>query len=207
MKPSAIVKPIGTLAAWGSFTVALLTLATLAVKGQPPSPVVSPPGTISDAATFDRLLVDTLRDVHNLGADLYNTQRDYAGAYRLYLGALLAVRPLLAHRPAIQQRLERGLQEVEREPTDAHKAFYLHVVIEDIRGELKKTAARPGSPTPSKDKEVPTHPTPMSEKTPLPDNKPPATSVPLPSDPPKNKPPLSTDPSWPVAPPPRPLKN
>jgi hypothetical protein len=99
-----------------------------------------------DPADFDRLVVDTLRDVHNLGAELYNTSRDYVGTYRLYHGALLTVRPLLPHRPTVQQRIDQGLQEVEREPTVAHKAFRLHVVIEEVRNELKKTASAPKSP-------------------------------------------------------------
>lgn len=120
----------------------------------------------TDPAAFDRLVVDTLRDVHNFGADLYNTSRDYAGTYRLYHGALLTVRPLLSHRPTAQQRIDQGLQEVEREPTVAHKAFRLHVVIEDVRRELKKTAAAPQPPE-KKPQDKPPPPQPPEKK---PDN-------------------------------------
>ncbi|MBA2226140.1 MAG: hypothetical protein WHU94_10465 [Thermogemmata sp.] len=168
--------------------------------GQPPAPPAAPPAAQpplplpTDPAAFDRLVVDTLRDVHNLGAELYNNSRDYAGTYRLYHGALLTVRPLLSHRPPVQQRIDLGLQEVEREPTLAHKAFRLHVVIEDVRSELKKTASAPKPPEKK-----------PQDKPPLPPEKKPQDKPPLPPEkkspppPPENKlPPL------PVAPPPRP---
>jgi hypothetical protein len=173
-----------------------------------------------DPADFDRLVVDTLRDVHNLGAELYNTSRDYIGTYRLYHGALLTVRPLLAHRPTVQQRIDQGLQEVEREPTVAHKAFRLHVVIEDVRSELKKTASapkpqenkpnKPPSKVQEQDNKAPDKPPPPK----TPENKtqenPPAKTPEntSPAKPQKNEPPSSSGavPSSlpPVAPPPRP---
>jgi hypothetical protein len=176
----------------------------------------------TDPAAFDRLVVDTLRDVHNFGADLYNTSRDYAGTYRLYHGALLTVRPLLSHRPAAQQRIDQGLQEVEREPTVAHKAFRLHVVIEDVRRELKKTAAAPKPPEKKPDTSLP----PQSPEK-KPQDKPPPPQPPekkpdtsLPPQPPEKKPqdkappppvqkslpppPENQLPPLPVAPPPRP---
>src|SRR5262245_31489695 len=49
------------------------------------------PKPLMDAKAFDKLVVDTLRDVHDRGADLYNTKKDYPGAYRLYQGSLLTV--------------------------------------------------------------------------------------------------------------------
>jgi hypothetical protein len=181
----------------------------------------------TDPAAFDRLVVDTLRDVHNFGAELYNTSRDYAGTYRLYHGALLTVRPLLSHRPTVQQRIDQGLQEVEREPTVAHKAFRLHVVIEEVRSELKKTASAPKpqdnklpaktqepenktpdkSPPPKENKTPDKPPPPKENKT---QENPPAKTPenPSPSKPHETKPPSSSGtvpPSpVPVAPPPRP---
>lgn len=181
----------------------------------PPSPsAVQPPAQPSlplptDPNTFDRLVVDTLRDVHNLGAELYNTSRDYAGTYRLYHGALLTVRPLLSHRPAVQQRIEQGLQEVEREPTLAHKAFYLHVVIEDIRSELKKTASAPKPP----EKKPNTPPPPQKQEKKSQDNiLPPKQEKKSQDSPPRQPQEKKSSPlpaenkllSLPVAPPPRP---
>src|SRR5207253_318530 len=43
---------------------------------------------LPDVAAFDKSVVDALRDIHNKGADLFNTSKDYAGAYRLYQGSL-----------------------------------------------------------------------------------------------------------------------
>src|SRR5262245_39489144 len=57
---------------------------------------------------FDATVYKTLRDVINRGADLYNAG-DTAGCYRLYEGALLALRPLLDHRPELQKSIAQGL--------------------------------------------------------------------------------------------------
>lgn len=171
----------------GPAFLSLLVLNLLAQAGPPASP-------LADPATFDRLVIDTLRDVHNIGADLYNTSRDYDGAYRLYHGALLTIRPLLSHRPSVQQRIEAGLLEAEREPTAAHKAFRLHVVIEDVRSELKKTAASPpADKNKPGDKPIPPRSTP---DTPPPT---PGTNTTKPQQPPPVK-------QTPIAPPPRLLK-
>ena len=212
---------------WASLLLFLLA------HPNPPPLVAQPPPLPVDPADFDRLVVDTLRDVHNLGAELYNTSRDYIGTYRLYHGALLTVRSLLAHRPTVQQRIDQGLQEVEREPTVAHKAFRLHVVIEEVRNELKKTASAPKSPEnkPSSKTQEPENKTPDKpppSKTQEPENKtpdkPPPPKTPenktqenppaktpentSPAKPQKNEPPSSSGavPSSlpPVAPPPRP---
>ncbi|MBA4063785.1 MAG: hypothetical protein C0501_08745 [Isosphaera sp.] len=95
---------------------------------------------LPDAATFDRLVVDSLRDVHNRGADLYNTAKDHVGAYRMYQGGLLAVRPLLGHRPAAQKLIDDGLAAAEKEANPAQKAFKLHEAIEAVRADLKTSA-------------------------------------------------------------------
>jgi hypothetical protein len=92
---------------------------------------------LPDVAAFDKLIVDTLRDVHNKGADLYNTKKEFEATYRLYQGALLTVRPFLAHRPAAQKLIDEGLAAAEQEPMQAQKAFRLHQTIEAVRAQLK----------------------------------------------------------------------
>jgi outer membrane biosynthesis protein TonB len=96
-------------------------------------------------------VTDALRDVHNHGADLYNQAKDYAGAYRVYEGALKTVRPLMAHRPATQKTIEEGLAAAGRETDAAKKAFALHEAIEKVRADLKDAAkaTAPKNPTPS----------------------------------------------------------
>jgi hypothetical protein len=96
---------------------------------------------LPDVATFDKLVVDSLRDVHNRGADLYNTAKEFDGAYRMYQGGLVAVRPLLGHRPAAQKLIDDGLAAAEKEANAAQKAFKLHETIEAVRKHLKEAAA------------------------------------------------------------------
>jgi hypothetical protein len=90
-----------------------------------------------DEKAFDKSVVESLRDVHNKGADLYNEFKDYVGAYRVYQGALLSIRPLLSHRPAAQKLVDDGLAAAERDSSVQSKAFKLHETIEAVRMALK----------------------------------------------------------------------
>lgn len=107
---------------------------------------------LPDAKAFDKLVVDTLRDVHNKGADLYNTSKDFSGTYRMYQGALVAVRPLLGHRAEAQKLIDTGLLAAEKESDAARKAFVLHETIEAVRKDLK------GAVEPKKPVDPPTKP-------------------------------------------------
>jgi hypothetical protein len=103
----------------------------------------------SDTKAFDKAVTDSLRDVHNHGADLYNQASDYTGAFRVYEGALKAVRPLLGHHPAIQKTIDTGLAGATAEADPARKAFLLHETIEKVRAELKGgggAAVKPAEP-------------------------------------------------------------
>lgn len=108
-----------------------------------PAAAAADEAKLPDVAAFDRLVVDTLRDVHNRGADLYNTSKDFPGAFRMYEGALRTVRPLLTHRPVAQKMIEDGLAEADKESAPAQKAFKLHETIEAVRKHLKEVGARP----------------------------------------------------------------
>lgn len=116
-----------------ALAAAALTLAvgTVAVAADPPA----------DAKALDKAIVASLRDVHDRGADLYNLAKDYTGAYRMYEGGLVAVKPLLAHRPDVQKGIDDGLSAASREADVARKAFLLHESIEKVRAELKGVAA------------------------------------------------------------------
>ena len=116
-------------------------------------PLLADEPKLPDTKVFDKVVVDTLRDVHNKGADLYNTSKDFAGTYRMYQGALLTVRPLLAHRPAAQKLIDDGLDVAEKEPAVAHKAFKLHETIETVRSHLKgEPVKKPEDPKKPEDK-------------------------------------------------------
>lgn len=125
----------------GRCTIAGLALALMvtAAAADDPKPVV-------DAKAFDKLVVASLKDVHNRGADLYNTGKDFVGAHRLYEGGLLAVRPLLGHRPDEQKAIDEGLAAAEKEPEPARKAFMLHETIEKVRTGLRVPLPEPKKP-------------------------------------------------------------
>jgi hypothetical protein len=111
-------------------TVALVLLAHAAtIAAQEPK--------FPDVKAFDKLVVDALREVHNKGADLFNTKKEFEGAYRMYHGALLTVRPLIGHRPEAQKMIEEGLAAAEKESNLAQRAFRLHETIEAVRSNLK----------------------------------------------------------------------
>src|SRR5438309_11299750 len=111
----------------GGLATLVLAAATAAAAADP----------VVDPQAFDKLVDGSLRTVHDYGADLYNTKKDYAGAYRVYDGALRTVRPLLDHRPKAQERIDAGLAAVAKEDDAARKALALHETIEDVRAVLK----------------------------------------------------------------------
>jgi hypothetical protein len=115
---------------------------------------------LPDTVTFDKVVVDTLRDVHNRGAELFNEGKDYMGAYRMYQGALITIKPLLAHRPEAQKLIDEGLAAADKENTPAMKAFKLHEAIEAVRTHLKEAAVKKiPEPAPSpRDKTTPKNP-------------------------------------------------
>ena len=117
---------------------AAVLLALLAV-----GPALADEPKMPDVKAFDKLVVDALRDVHNRGADLYNTKKEYEAAFRMYQGALATLKPLLAHRPAAQKIIDDGFAAADKEAVMALKAFKLHEAIEDVRTYLKNPDAPP----------------------------------------------------------------
>lgn len=111
----------------------------------------------------DQITVNILKDIHNRGAELYN-RGDAAACYRMYEGGLVAVRPFLAHHPAVQAVIDGGLADAAGETNVRAQAFRLHEAIEKVRAMLKdeisKSTATP-IPTPKvapKKSELPTSP-------------------------------------------------
>jgi hypothetical protein len=98
-----------------------------------------PQPAAGDAKTraADKHLFDALRDVINTGRDLYNKQGDYSGCYRVFQGALLTVKPLLAHRPDLQKAIENGLADAEVLSYTHERAFALRKVLDTVRAGLK----------------------------------------------------------------------
>jgi hypothetical protein len=105
--------------------------------------------TVHPHAVTDRRILETLKHVHNTGAQLYNAG-SHAEAFRLYQGGLFVVRGFLEHRPAIRRVIDDGLAEVEVVDGNVRlRAFRLHEVIEQVRADLKaiwKAAAQAQAP-------------------------------------------------------------
>lgn len=118
-------------------------LAFAEPPNRPPSdpggPAMPAPATVR-TTDLDRIVLSSLKEVHNAGAELYNDGR-HAEALRIYQGGLIVAKPLLDHRPKQQAEIREGLEQVTQSNADAKlKAFRLHEVIEQIRGELKEAA-------------------------------------------------------------------
>jgi hemoglobin len=133
-----------TVSRWGP---GLLAACVLAVGGAGRAAEEKMAGPM-DRKALDTALYNNLRDVINRGAALYNSG-DQAGCYRLFEGALMAVRPLLAHRPELQKAISDGLTGAEQDPMLNRRAFVLRSVLDRVRDGINpggKAAA--GAPAP-----------------------------------------------------------
>jgi hemoglobin len=132
-----------------------LLVACLAAAAPALGRAEAPAGGLSDKE-IDVIVFTTLREAINKGADLYNPPNsDYAGCWRLYEGALTSVRPFLGHRPALQDKITKGLTDAYNESSLGARAFVLRRVIDDIRSTVRPGAAGTGgapaaaAPTPN----------------------------------------------------------
>jgi hypothetical protein len=123
------------LALGGAVFLALLVAAVAAAE----APKSSPP---LDAKALDKLLYDSLREVHDRGADLYNSG-EHLGCYRMFQGALRTARGVLAHRPASQKLIDDGLAAAEKQPAISQRAFQLHELVEKVRADLRPEGVKP----------------------------------------------------------------
>jgi hemoglobin len=105
-----------------------------------------------DAKAVDATVFKTLRDVINEGADMYNGQgkyanmeRDFAGCYHLYQGALIATRPLLGSHADLQEAIDKGLDDARNTPDMTKRAFVLRAVIDKIRDAVNPNPKPPPS--------------------------------------------------------------
>ena len=99
-----------------------------------------------DRKTIDTALYNTLREVINKGADMYNNG-DMTGCYRLFEGALLTAKPMLDHRPELQKSIAKALSAADRDAVTYRRAFALRAALDKVRVEL--------NPNPKKDDKLP----------------------------------------------------
>src|SRR5258708_22868568 len=79
-----------------------------------------------ERSTNDRLTLDTLTAIHNRGAALFNNG-DPAGCYRLFQGALIAVRPVLPK--DLHEVVDAALAEAERDSSPSPRPLLPHAVL------------------------------------------------------------------------------
>jgi uncharacterized protein YkwD len=78
--------------------------------------------------TLDRKLVDSVRAAVSHGAGVYNVG-DHAGCCRVFEGALSSLKPLLEHRPELQQEIDRGTVAANSVADAAERAFKLRAAL------------------------------------------------------------------------------
>jgi hypothetical protein len=168
------------------FTAGLKRLACLAICGL----ALSLTGTARAAdddmpeAKGDAKLNAALRDVINRGADLYNSG-DRNGCYRLFEGALLAVKAQMAGNPEVIKVIEAGLADAQAQQSVGFKAFALRRALVDVRttiGGGKVAVAPKTEPEPKPE------PKPEPEPEPKPKPKPKVEPKPEPEPEPEPKP-------------------
>lgn len=110
------------------------------------------PGPL-DRAEQDRRLARVVHDAATLGSDLYN-RGSKAECYRLFQGTLLAVEPMLDHRPKLAMYVKEQLDKAAKLPPD-YAAYELRKALDAVQEqtvtafgpEKGTTTPKDGSPT------------------------------------------------------------
>jgi hemoglobin len=93
------------------------------------------PAEAKTPSAQDTQLRQSLRDVINRGAEMYNAG-DPAACYYLFRGALMTSRPLLESRPELQKSVETALGDADRSPDVRRRAWVLRRSLDQVRAEL-----------------------------------------------------------------------
>jgi outer membrane biosynthesis protein TonB len=96
-------------------------------------------------------LNQSLRDVINVGAKMFNDQGDHVGCYRLYQGSLLSVRPFLGK--DFQLKIDAGMAKAEKLSSFADRAFELRRILDEVRASTKPPATKEAKKIDEKKKE------------------------------------------------------
>jgi hemoglobin len=118
------------------------------VSAQPPTkgdPAKADPAPL-DRSEIDRRVARVMYDTASLGTDLFN-RGNHDGCFRLYQGALMAVQPVLDHRPKLAALIKEGLDSVGK-LRPAEGAFVLRQVIDAVQLETS-IAMMPAPPAPA----------------------------------------------------------
>jgi hypothetical protein len=114
-----------------------LSVVSASPLSESPEPPVASSSEDRPDAKLDLALAAGLKELINRGVDLYNGG-EIASCYRLYEGALRAIKPLLRHRPELPKIINEKLAEAEKESVTWRKAFALRAALDKVRSELIK---------------------------------------------------------------------
>jgi hemoglobin len=95
-----------------------------------------------ERADLDKRVVTAAYEAARLGTDLFNPpSNNHEGCFRLYQGTLLAVAPLLDHRPKLQATVKARLERAAKmKAPDA--AFELRTALDEIQNEIAPGAKK-----------------------------------------------------------------
>lgn len=110
-------------------------LAVLVLVGAAAAQEKKPSAKPLERKTLDESIYQSLRGIIDHGADLYN-QGDWNGCYRLWEGALMSLKPMLDHRPKLQEVIDGGLSKARQEAVLWQRAWALRPVLDRIRSDI-----------------------------------------------------------------------
>ena len=136
------------------FAISALFVAEVGLTAQTPGGNAPSPSSAWVEPHDSADLYNSLRDVINYGAELFNKQADHAGCYRIYQGALISVRPYMA--PVMRKKIDESIARAETLPVYSDRAFELRKVLDEIRLKAAPTVRTPiasstGNPPPKVD--------------------------------------------------------
>jgi hypothetical protein len=122
-------------------TILAVPIAASSLFAQPPTGSPPPHGSGIAGPHDTADLYNSLRDVINYGAELFNKQADHAGCYRVYQGALISIRPFLT--PETRKTIDASIVRAEALPYPAERAFELRKTLDAIRAKAAPTRTAP----------------------------------------------------------------
>jgi len=88
-----------------------------------------------EPGAIDAMVNKTLREIILRGAPIYNAG-EFAGCYHLYEGSLIALRPLLGHRPELQKEIDGALILATRTTEVQKQAWVLRETMNKVMSEV-----------------------------------------------------------------------
>ena len=107
--------------------VVLIALSSFARAEDRPAPL--------DRSDLDRRAAIIVYESTSIGSQIYN-RGNHEGCYRLYQGTLLAIQPLLDHRPKLAERVKTSLERAKSMRTPVEAAFTLREALDAVQTEL-----------------------------------------------------------------------